>query len=188
MKNAQEIPQNHLNLDRILLQARQLQAQPGIYYLIDNQDKVIFIGKTRNLYSQLLKHKVDNKPFVRYHFIPGPETDLDRLEQEAISRFKPVHNKPPVIRSTSAYLSKPLICLKHNITPVAFEYLKEAFGLESAHSFGNTKYYKPEDVETWLRRFKGLVVRGRHVLQVRPAYLAVGVSARTKQIQLYKAR
>ncbi|MBD2755925.1 GIY-YIG nuclease family protein [Spirosoma validum] len=188
MKNALKMHQKHLDLSEILDNARQFQNQPCVYYLIDDNDEVTYVGQTKNLYSQLITHRFSGKEFVRYNFFPCEEIDLDRLEQEAISKFRPVHNKPPTAQSTSGYLSKPLICLKHNITPVAFDYLREAFGLESSRSFGNTKYYKPEDVESWLRRFKGLVIRGRHVLQVRPDYLAVGVSTRTKQIQLYRKR
>lgn len=182
------MPQKHLDLSQILDNSSQFQSQPCVYYLIDANDEVTYVGQTRNLYSQLLSHKFSGKNFVRYNFFPCEEGDLDRLEQEAISKFKPVHNKAPVSRSTSGYLNKSLICLKHNITSLAFEYLREAFGLEPGHSFGNTKYYKPEDVEAWLKRFRGLVVRGRHVLQIKPHYLAVGISSRTKQIQLYKTK
>ncbi len=184
--------QKHLDLGQILDNSKQFQTQPCIYYLIDANDEVIYVGKTLSLYSQLLNHKLAGKNFVRFSSFPCEEDDLDRLEREAISKFKPVLNRPPVpaatTQSASNYLSKSLICLKHNITPVAFEYLREAFGLESVRSFGNTKYYKPDDVETWLKRFKGLVIRGRHVLQAGPNYLAVGISSRTKQIQLYKER
>ena len=188
MKTTEKTPQKYLDLGQILDNSRHFQNQPCVYYLINTDDKVVYVGQTMNLYSQLLNHRLAGKNFARFTYFPCEEEDLDRLEQEAISQFKPALNKPPVIRSTSAYLSKQLICLKHNITPVAFERLREAFGLESVSSFGNTRYYKPEDVEAWLGRFKGLVIRGRYVLQARPSYLAVGISSRTKQIQLYKER
>jgi len=188
MENTHKDLNEHLYLSQVLDQAKLFQSQPCIYYLLDANDEVIYIGQTRNLYSRLIKHRFAGKNFVRYTFFPCEEGDLDRLEQEAIAKFKLATNKAPVTRSTSGFLSKSLICLKYNITPLAFEYLREAFELKSVHSFGNTKYYKPQDVEAWLNRFKGLVVRGRHVLQAKPDYLAVGISSRTKQIQLYKKR
>ncbi|UFH53307.1 GIY-YIG nuclease family protein [Spirosoma sp. KNUC1025] len=188
MKNALNTPEKHLDLGQILADATLFHSQPCIYYLINEQDQVIFVGQTINLYAQLLNHKLTGKNFARFSYFPCRQEELNKLEQEAIEQFKPVHNQPPAIRSTSSFLSKQLICLKHNITPVAFEYLRKSFGLESAHSYGNMKYYKPEDVDAWLKRFKGLVIRGRHVLQASPSYLAVGVSPRTNQIQLFKTR
>ncbi|WP_420147860.1 hypothetical protein [Spirosoma sp.] len=189
MKNEQKIPDQRLDLDYILDSASLFQSQPCLYYLINANEEVIYIGQTRSLYSQLMNHRLAGRNFARFSYFPCEEgDDLDALEQEAIAQFKPILNKPSVTYSTSGYLSKHLICLKHNITPVAFEHLRKTFGLQSVYSFGNTKYYKPEDVEAWLKRFRGLVARGRHVLQAGSDYLAVGISTRTKQIQLYKER
>ena len=188
MKETKKTPKEHLDLGQILDNANMVQGQPCIYYLIDANDQIIYIGQTQNLYAQLLHHKFAGNYFVRFSFFPCQEGDLDRLEQEAIYQLKPVLNTPPVTQSTSGCLSKQLICLKYNITAIAFERLRETFGLEPVSSFGNTRYYKPADVDAWLKRFKGLVVRGRYILQAKPYYLAVGISAKTKQIQLFKER
>ncbi|CAN5494158.1 hypothetical protein BH09BAC4_BH09BAC4_08770 [soil metagenome] len=189
MKETQKTTKKHLDLGQILDSATLFQPQPCIYYLINANDEVVYVGQTMSLYPRLLNHKFSGKEFVRFSFIPCDESDLDRLEQEAIARFQPELNKAPATTPTSSHLSKQLICLKHNITPIAFERLREAFGLQPVSSFGNVKYYKPEDVDAWLKRFKGLVMTGgRHVLQARPQYLAVGISSRTKQIQLYTKR
>lgn len=188
-KSVGKMLEKHFDLDQILENSRLFQNQPCIYYLINASDEVIYVGQTKNLYAQLLHHKLAGKNFVRFSFFPsGENEESETLENEVIVQSKPALSKPIVTHSTSSYLTKQLICLKHNMTPPAFESLRESFGLESVHSFGNTKYYKPGDVEAWLKRFKGLVVRGRHVLQVSPDYLAVGISARTKQIQLYRSR
>ncbi|UFH53148.1 hypothetical protein [Spirosoma sp. KNUC1025] len=191
MKNATKIAKSHLDLSHILAQATPSPNQDCIYYLINQSDQVIFVGQTSNLYAQLLNHKTVGQSFTRFCYMPCQKDQLDRLQQEAIAQFKPIHNLPPVSHvsySTSHLLSKQLICLKYNMTPPAFEYLRKAFGLESVHACGNMKYYDPEEVERWLKRFKGLVIRGRHVLQASPTYLAVGVSPRTNQIQLFKNR
>jgi hypothetical protein len=185
MEIAKRIVKKHVDLGQILVSGPLLLPQPCIYYLIDAEDEVIFVGQTLNLRSRLLEHRIAGLNFVRFRFFTCDANDLDRLEQEAAARCQQGPAKPPASQSTSGLLSKQLICLKHNITPVAFDRLREAFGLQPAGSFGNARFYKPGDVEAWLRRFKGLVVSGRHVLQAKPTYLAVGISSRTNQIQLF---
>ncbi|AUD03533.1 GIY-YIG nuclease family protein [Spirosoma pollinicola] len=188
MENSEKIARMGLDLGRIIDGEMPFKAHPCIYYLINAMNDVVFVGQTVDLQSRLLEHKRAGVNFVRFRFFGCEERDLDRLEQGAIVRLKPALNKAPKmpkLKSASGHLSKQLICLKHNITPIAFDRLREAFGLHPTSSFGNAKYYKPEDVELWVRRFKGLVVSGRHVLQVKPTYLAVGISSRTRQIQLF---
>ncbi|GAB3792601.1 hypothetical protein GCM10028819_03090 [Spirosoma humi] len=185
MKNAEKTDKNYLDLGQLMDSSTPFTPQPCIYYLIDARNEVVYIGQTINLEARLREHKVAGLNFVRFRFFECEECDLDRLQQGAIARLNPVLNKPQKTKSTSGNLSKQLICLKYNITPIAFERLRESFGLHATSSFGNVKYYKPEHVEAWVRRFKGLVLSGRHVLQAKPTYLAVGISTRTKQIQLY---
>ncbi len=185
MKITEKSPQPHLDLGQILDSEILYVFQPCIYYLIDARNEVVYVGKTVNLHDQLVEHRRAGVEFVRFRFHTCGLNELDSLEQKAIDRFRPIHSKLPKTKPTSGHLSKQLICLKHNITPVAFERLREAFRLNPASSFGNAKYYKPDDVEAWVRRFKGLVVSGRYVLQAMPTYLAVGISTRTKLIQVY---
>lgn len=185
MKNDEKTAKNHHDLGQIVDHSTLLTPQPCIYYLIDSRNEVVYIGQTLNLQSRLREHKIAGLEFVRFRFFQCEACDLDRLQQAAIDRLNPVLNKPQKVKSTSGCLSKPLICLKYNITPIAFERLRESFGLHPTSSFGNVKYYTPEAVEAWVRRFKRLVSSGRHVLQAKPTYLAVGISTRTKQIQLY---
>jgi len=188
MKISEKTTEKSINFGQILAGETLRKPQPCVYYLIDVDNEVVYIGQTLNLRSRLLEHRIAGVNFVRFRYFTCDEHDLDRLHQEALSRLKAEPAKPPRAISTSGLLSKPLICMKHNITPLAFDRLRETFGLKPAGMFGNAKYYKPEDVDAWVRRFKGLVVSGRHVLQARPTYMAVGISARTKQIQLYTKR
>jgi hypothetical protein len=185
MKIDEKTAKKHLDLGQILDSTTLFTPHPCVYYLIDAENRIVFIGQALNLQSRLLEHRMAGVNFVRFRFFTCEEEDLDRLEQEAIGRFNPVLNKPVKKKPTSGLLSKQLICLKHNITPVAFERLREAFDLKPAGSFGNARFYKPDEVDAWLRRFKGLVVSGRYVLQAKPTYMAVGISSRTKQIQLF---
>ncbi|GAB4054519.1 GIY-YIG nuclease family protein [Spirosoma litoris] len=185
MKITEKTPQTCLDLGQILDSVALLTPHPCIYYLLDADNEIIYVGQTVNLQSRLLEHRVSGLNFVRVRFHTCEASDLDRLEQEALSRFKPRLTQPPKATSTSGCLSKQLICLKYNITPIAFERLREAFRLYPVSVFGNTKYYKPEDVEAWVKRFKGLIVSGRYVLQAGPTYVAVGISSRTKLIQVY---
>ncbi|MVM37946.1 hypothetical protein GO730_10645 [Spirosoma sp. HMF3257] len=185
MENARKTPQKRLDLGQIVEDAALFSLQPCIYYLINSRNEFIYVGQTTNLRDRLLEHREAGIRFVRFKFFPCEASELDRLQQAAIARLKPVLNRAQKPKPTPGNLSKPLICLKYNITPIAFERLREAFGLQPVSLFGKAKYYKPEDVEAWIKRFKGLVVSGRHVLQAMPTYMAVGISSRTKQIQLY---
>ncbi|GAB3998846.1 hypothetical protein GCM10028807_47610 [Spirosoma daeguense] len=160
-------------------------ALPCIYFLMDSQDEIIYIGQSTNLRARLLEHRMAGLNFERVRFHSCEANELDRLEQEALIRYKPRFTQLPKAVSVSGCLSKSLICLKYNITPAAFERLREAFRLYPVSIFGNTKYYKPEDVEIWVKRFRGLVVSGKYVIQTMPNYMAIGVSSRTNQIQVY---
>ena len=170
MKNNEKTAKNHLDSGQIVDNSTLFPPQPCIYYLIDARNEVVYVGQTLNLQSRLREHKVAGLEFVRFRFFQCEESDLDRLQQGAIDRLNPVLNKPQKSKSTSGYLSKPLICLKYNITSIAFERLRESFGLHATSSFGNVKYYTPEAVEAWVRRFKRLVSSGRHVLQPKPSF------------------
>lgn len=185
MKNVENTGENYLDSGQIVDSLALFLPQPCIYYLIDARNEVVYVGQTLNLQFRLCEHKAAGLNFARFRFFQCDECDLDRLQQGAIARLNPALNKPQRTKLTSGSLSKQLICLKYNITPIAFERLRESFGLHATSSFGNVKYYTPEAVEAWVRRFKKLVVSGRHVLQAKPTYLAVGISTRTKQIQLY---
>ncbi|MVM28855.1 hypothetical protein GO755_02335 [Spirosoma sp. HMF4905] len=185
MKITEKTPQKCLDLGQILDSVALVTPHPCIYYLMDAAHEIVYIGQTVNLQSRLLEHRVAGINFVRVRFHTCEASDLDRLEQEALARFKPRFNQLPKTKSTSGCLSKQLICLKYNITPLAFEQLRKAFRLYPISAFGNTKYYKPEDVEAWVKRFKALLGSGRYVLQARPTYVAVGISTRTKLIQVY---
>ncbi|GAB2558413.1 GIY-YIG nuclease family protein [Spirosoma aerophilum] len=185
MKMTEKTAKKHIDLGQILASGTRSNPQPCIYCLINDENEVVFVGQARNLQSRLLEHRVAGVNFVRFRYFTCDETELDRLEKEAIARFNPALNKPSKPTSTSGLLSKQLICLKHNITPVAFERLRDAFNLKPSGSFGNARFYKPEDVEVWIRQFKGLIGSGRYVLQAKPTYLAVGISSRTRQIQLF---
>lgn len=185
MEITEKTPQKCLDLGQILDGATLLTPHPCIYYLMDASNEIVYVGQSINLQSRLLEHRVAGLNFTRVRFHTCEASELNRLEQEAVARYKPRFSKPPKATSTSGCLSKQLICLKHNITPAAFERLREAFRLYPTSVFGNTKYYKPDDVDAWLKRFRSLITSGRYVLQAEPTYLAIGVSSRTKLIQIY---
>src|SRR5919202_3521090 len=145
MKIAEKTPGKHIDLGQILGNATLRRPQPCVYYLIDANNEVVHIGQTLNLRSRLLEHRVAGVRFARFRFFTCEEKDLDRLHEEAVARLGKEEVKPAKAISTSGLLSKPLICMKYNITPLAFDRLREAFGLKPAGTFGNAKYYKPDD-------------------------------------------
>ncbi|GAB3991998.1 hypothetical protein GCM10028807_24030 [Spirosoma daeguense] len=185
MKISEKTPQKCLPIGHIIGEKNRLTTLPCIYFLMDAQNQIVYIGQAINLQSRLLEHRVSGPNFERVRFHTCEANELNRLEQEAIARYKSRDNRPPKAVSTSGCLSKSLICLKYNLSTTAFERLREAFQLHPVSVFGNTNYYKPEEVEAWVNRFKGLVGSGKYVLQTMPTYVAVGISTRTKLIQVY---
>lgn len=78
--------------------------QPGVYYFKDKKDKIIYVGKAKNLYKRILSHFSNNSPhkikqeFLREirkisHQVCGTELQALILENIEIKRLWPIHNK-----------------------------------------------------------------------------------------------
>ncbi len=78
--------------------------QPGVYYFKDKKDKIIYVGKAKNLYKRILSHFSNNSPyknkqeFLREirkisHQVCGTELQALILETAEIKRLWPIHNK-----------------------------------------------------------------------------------------------
>ncbi|MEO6728991.1 MAG: exonuclease domain-containing protein [Candidatus Dojkabacteria bacterium] len=78
--------------------------QPGVYYFKDKKDKIIYVGKAKNLYKRILSHFSNNSPhktkqeFLREirkisHQVCGTELQALILENIEIKRLWPTHNK-----------------------------------------------------------------------------------------------
>lgn len=68
----------------------------GIYFLINYNDEIVYIGKSKNFYSRIACHIDSNMKFSSYYFIPIPNKYnkcLSLLEKVFILKFKPKYNK-----------------------------------------------------------------------------------------------
>lgn len=78
--------------------------QPGVYYFKNKKDKIIYVGKAKNLYKRILSHFSNNSPhknkqeFLREirkisHQVCGTELQALILENIEIKRLWPKQNK-----------------------------------------------------------------------------------------------
>ena len=64
----------------------------GIYILL-HKDDVVYVGQSScDVFHRLYKHKLDNKVFDAYTFIPCPKEMLDELESKYIVAMMPQYN------------------------------------------------------------------------------------------------
>ncbi len=77
-----------------------LPDQSGIYFVSDQQNQILYIGKAKSLhrrwggrshhrYKQLARKELDK---IHLYYIEAPLTELDRLEKAYINQFKPLLN------------------------------------------------------------------------------------------------
>lgn len=65
----------------------------GVYLLFKNRE-LIYIGKSKYVYSRLTSHITESlKDFDQMFVIECDETELEQLEYSAINEFKPKLNK-----------------------------------------------------------------------------------------------
>ncbi|MCS6942350.1 MAG: GIY-YIG nuclease family protein [Geminocystis sp.] len=113
-----------LGLPRVELKQRDLlPPRPGIYYVVDGEKVVWYIGKAKNLKKrwqgkshhriyQLMTQK--KKEFIIYYQLVG-EGDLDEWERKAIAKYNPTLNdgeaKRKRIRPSESLLRETIISL-----------------------------------------------------------------------------
>lgn len=90
------------HISRLTLQG--IPRQPGVYYFRDKKDKIIYVGKAKNLYKRILSHFSNNdthknkQDFLREirkisHQVCGTELQALILENIEIKRLWPEKNK-----------------------------------------------------------------------------------------------
>ncbi len=66
----------------------------GVYFLINNTEQIVYIGKSKDCYNRIKTHKVNNgKLFTRYFIFDTGDADMGLIETEYINKFKPFYNK-----------------------------------------------------------------------------------------------
>ena len=64
----------------------------GVYFLIDEKNKIVYVGQTKAGMSRIISHKQD-KTFQEYKYLPCEEKYLNIIEAFFIGKFKPKYNK-----------------------------------------------------------------------------------------------
>ncbi len=104
-----------------------LPSNPGIYKFLDSQDKIIYIGKAKNLKKRVSSYfykKHDRKKtyvLVKQirkieHFVTDTETDALLLENNLIKKHRPRYNV--LLKDDKTY---PFICIKNEPFPRVFQ-------------------------------------------------------------------
>ena len=67
--------------------------QPCIYFLLDADGLVLYVGQTVNLGARLSSHKGAGKEFCRVAIHPTAKENLDEAESQFIEKYRPPLNK-----------------------------------------------------------------------------------------------
>ena len=78
------------SLEEILNKSTPLPETCGVYFLIHNE-VIVYVGQSKNVYRRTDTHKKD-KNFDRITVIECLESDLDKVENFYINKFKPILN------------------------------------------------------------------------------------------------
>ncbi|MEC8090083.1 MAG: excinuclease ABC subunit UvrC, partial [Bacteroidota bacterium] len=112
--------------DAIKLHVQALPNQPGVYQFYDKQEKIIYVGKAKNLknrVSSYFRKQVDSKKTQRLvknivsfkHIVVPTESDALILENTLIKEHQPRYNI--LLRDDKTY---PWICIKNETFPRVF--------------------------------------------------------------------
>ncbi|WP_026775867.1 excinuclease ABC subunit UvrC [Polaribacter sp. Hel_I_88] len=108
------------------LQLQTLPKEPGVYQYFDKDDKIIYVGKAKNLKKRVTsyftkthdngKTRVLVKNIVRIkHIVVNTETDALLLENNLIKKYKPKYNV--LLKDDKSY---PWLCIKKERFPRVF--------------------------------------------------------------------
>ena len=115
-----------MSKDALKLHVQALPNQPGVYQFYDNQDRIIYVGKAKNLknrVSSYFRKQVDSRKTQRLvknissikHIVVPTESDALILENTLIKEHQPRYNI--LLRDDKTY---PWICIKKEAFPRVF--------------------------------------------------------------------
>ena len=92
-KKPKNIPSEIKGLSRDLFELP-YDVPPCVYFLIDINDDIVYVGQSRNLFQRINYHRGD-KCFSRVLYVPCEEELLVKVENEYIRKLKPYYNFKP---------------------------------------------------------------------------------------------
>ena len=115
-----------MSKDELKLHVQALPSQPGVYQFYDSQERIIYVGKAKNLknrVSSYFRKQVDSRKTKRLvknitlikHIVVPTESDALILENTLIKEHQPRYNI--LLRDDKTY---PWICIKKEAFPRVF--------------------------------------------------------------------
>ena len=115
-----------MSKDALKLHVQALPSQPGVYQFYDNQERIIYVGKAKNLknrVSSYFRKQLDSRKTQRLvknislikHIVVPTESDALILENTLIKEHQPRYNI--LLRDDKTY---PWICIKKEAFPRVF--------------------------------------------------------------------
>ena len=147
-----------LMTEALKLQLQLLPQEPGVYQYYDKEDKILYVGKAKNLKkrvsSYFTKNHDNNKTSVLVkkivsikHIVVATETDALLLENNLIKKYQPRYNV--LLKDGKTY---PWICIKKEAFPRVFSTRRVI--KDGSEYFG--PYTSTKTVRTLLDLIKGL--------------------------------
>jgi hypothetical protein len=89
-----EIPQDIITINKNDIE--KISNKKGVYYLYNKDEKLIYIGKSKNVKSRIKQHLASSRfkaeIFKISYFIVETSVEIDIYETYLIDKFKPIHN------------------------------------------------------------------------------------------------
>lgn len=147
-----------LMTDALKLQLQLLPQEPGVYQYYDKEDKILYVGKAKNLKKRVSSYFTKNhdnaktgvlvKKIVSVkHIVVATETDALLLENNLIKKYQPRYNV--LLKDGKTY---PWICIKKEAFPRVFSTRRVV--KDGSEYFG--PYTSTKTVRTLLDLIKGL--------------------------------
>jgi excinuclease ABC subunit C len=147
-----------LMTDALKLQLQLLPQEPGVYQYYDKEDKILYVGKAKNLKKRVSSYFTKNhdnaktgvlvKKIVSIkHIVVATETDALLLENNLIKKYQPRYNV--LLKDGKTY---PWICIKKEAFPRVFSTRRVI--KDGSEYFG--PYTSIKTVRTLLDLIKGL--------------------------------
>ena len=142
----------------IEVQLSTLPDSPGVYQFYDSEDKILYVGKAKNLKKRVSSYFAKNHEYgktrvlvkkIRYikHIVVPTESDALLLENNLIKKYRPRYNV--LLKDDKSY---PWICIKNERFPRIFPTRK--FIKDGSEYYG--PYTSMKTVKTLLDLIKGV--------------------------------
>lgn len=147
-----------MDTPNIEIQLKTLPNQPGVYQYYDKDDRLIYVGKAKNLKKRVSSYFTKNHEYGKTrvlvkkiakikHIVVETETDALLLENNLIKKYQPKYNV--MLKDDKSY---PWICVKNERFPRVFP-TRRVFK-DGSEYFG--PYTSMKTVRTLLDLIKGL--------------------------------